>query len=152
MNDSLANEQVTTEDIVFECNACGQSLVINALGAGLAVVCPACGGELQVPETRGADGGLNGAAFTDGNGKIERELPEISELLADARTQIDTLRLEIDELQVRRQFLEKRYSRTSQGLQALRRELSAIRKAFDQVDATLKTLEESPAGDTQPIA
>ncbi|MBI2437770.1 MAG: hypothetical protein HYV36_03020 [Lentisphaerae bacterium] len=157
MTDETLSEQISTEDIVFECSACGKSLVINALGAGLAVVCPACGAELQVPGGAGAptviqkDGHAE-AALTDGNGKVDGALPEISDLLANARTQIEQLRLEVDELQVRRQFLEKRYSRTSQGLQTLRRELSAIRKAFDQVDSTLKTLEESPSGDTQPIA
>lgn len=146
MSDQVTNETITAEDIVFSCSACGKSLVINVLGAGLAVTCPACGTELQVPQVR-ADG-----AASDGNGKVDGGLPEISELLTDARAQINTLRLEIDELQIRRQFLEKRYSRMSQGIQALRRELLIMRKALNQMDEALKLVEESPASDTQPIA
>ena len=42
-NDDSANDQADATDIVFRCGACGKSLVINALGAGLTITCPDCG-------------------------------------------------------------------------------------------------------------
>jgi len=36
-------------DITFNCNKCGQHLVVDEAGAGLSVPCPACGKEITVP-------------------------------------------------------------------------------------------------------
>jgi hypothetical protein len=36
-------------DITFNCDKCGQQLVIDAAGAGVTVDCPNCGQELTVP-------------------------------------------------------------------------------------------------------
>lgn len=148
------NKAAFTQDIAFECGACGKSLVINALGAGLAITCPACGAELEVPSSGGGESPIPkahplGVAEIQ---KAEQELPEISEVLADAREQISALKSEIDELQVRRKFLEKRHALTSQGLQLLRQETIHIRTALDKVDTLLKSLEDPHAGDTQPVA
>lgn len=162
LNESLINESFPAKDIVFECNVCGKSLVINALGAGLAITCPDCGAEQQVPLAGGVEAAVPAvepdAATTDvatavaGEQEAGHELPEISDVLADAHEQISELTLENDELQVRRRFLEKRHALASQNLQALRREMIAIRKAMDRTEAILKTMEDPSAGDTQPIA
>ena len=157
LNESLINESFPAKDIIFECGVCGKSLVINALGAGLAVTCPDCGAEQQVPLAAGAEADSPAAepnSTTAGadEQQAEHELPEISDVLADAREQINTLTLENDELQFRRRFLEKRHAVASQGLQTLRREMITIRKSMDRTEAILKTLEDQSASDTQPIA
>ena len=36
-------------DIYFNCQRCGQNLVVDAAGAGIAVKCPACAELLVVP-------------------------------------------------------------------------------------------------------
>ena len=161
LNESLINESFPAKDIVFECNVCGKGLVINALGAGLAITCPDCGAEQQVPLAGGVEVDVPAfepnAATTDvatsvAGEQAGHELPEISDVLADAHEQISELTLENDELQVRRRFLEKRHALASQNLQALRREMITIRKAMDRTEAILKTMEDPSAGDTQPIA
>lgn len=163
LNESLINESVPATDIVFECVVCGKSLVINALGAGLAITCPDCGAELQVPLPGDAETVLSeivpaAAASVADEEKVEQEqeqeleLPDISNVLADARAQINTLKSETDELKIRRRFLEKRHALASQSLQALRREMITLRKAMDRMDDILKTLEDPSASDTQPIA
>jgi argininosuccinate synthase len=83
---------------------------------------------------------------------VEPELPEISNVLADAHEQINALTLENDELQFRRRFLEKRYALASQGLQSLVREMITLRTSMDRTEAILKTMENPSAGDTQPMA
>lgn len=157
LGESLIKESFPAKDIFFECGACGKSLVINALGAGLAITCPDCGAEQQVPLSGGGEAAdpavePNAATAAADGQKVERELPEIYEVLADAREQINTLALENDELQFRRRFLEKRYALVSQGLQALRRETVTLRKTLDRTEAILKTMEDPSAGDTQPMA
>ena len=156
LDESLINESFYEKDVVFECSACGKSLVINALGAGLAITCPDCGTEQQVPLADGVavDSPAvepNAAKAVADEQEVEHELPEISDVLADAREQINTLTLENEELQLRRRFLEKRYAIASQSLQSLRREMAVIRTAMDQMDEILKTMEDPSAGDTQPI-
>ena len=159
LNESLINESFPAKDIIFECGVCGKSLVINALGAGLAITCPDCGAEQQVPLTGGVEVAnpavepnvATAVADEQDEQEVEHELPEISDVLADAREQINALTLENDELQFRRRFLEKRHALASQGLQSLVREMIAIRKAMDRTEAILKTMEDPSAGDTQPM-
>ena len=153
-NEDTLNESFPAKDIVFECGVCGKSLVINALGAGLAITCPDCGAEQQVPLPDGVKAAgpavePNAAETVVEEQKVEQELPEISDVLADVREQVNTLTLENDELHFRRRFLEKRYALASQGLQSLRREMITIRKAMDRTEAILKTMEDPSAGDTQ---
>jgi len=145
-NDDMRNgdEPVSKNDIVFNCGVCGKSLVIDALGAGLAIICPDCGTELQVPQPDvAADAGAE---------KVERELTEISDVLSGAHEQIRALKEENEELQFRRRFLEKRYAVISQSLQSLRQEMTTIRTAMDQMDEIIKIMEDPSSGDTQPIA
>ena len=157
INKSLINESFPAKDIIFDCGVCGKSLVINGLGAGLAITCPDCGAEQQVPLSGGVEVAIpavepNAAAAVADEQEVEHELPEISDVLADAREQINALTLKNDELQFRRRFLEKRYALASQGLQTLRREMITIRKAMDRTEAILETMEDPSASDTQPMA
>lgn len=156
-NEGTTSESFAAKDIVFNCGVCGKSLVINSLGAGLAIVCPDCGTEQQVPLT-GEDEvaepvvASNAAEVVDDEQAMEHKLPEISELLADAREQINALKSENEELQFRRRFLEKRHALAVHGLQSLVREMNAIRKAIERTEAILRTMEDPSASDTQPMA
>jgi phage FluMu protein Com len=47
LNDTMA-------DILFNCRACGKSLVIDGAGIGLEVACPHCNAALTVPQVSGA--------------------------------------------------------------------------------------------------
>lgn len=156
-HDDETSEIFPDKDVVFSCNGCGKSLVINALGAGLAIACPECGKEQQVPlptdaEGVGPEAKSQSAKMTDDEMGTESELTEISEVLANARERVNALTLENDALQFRCRFLEKRQALAFQNLQAFQREMIAIRKASDRVEAILKSMEDPSAHDTQPIA
>jgi len=45
-------ETPTASDISFDCDHCGQNIVIEEAGAGLVVQCPKCGQSLSVPSVR----------------------------------------------------------------------------------------------------
>ncbi len=155
-NDEIS-ESFPAKDIVFDCRGCGKSLVINALGAGLTITCPECGAEQQVPlpddeEAVGPAAKHQSPALAAEDPGAESELTEISEVLANARERVNALTSENDALQFRCRFLEKRQALAFQNLQAFQREVTAIRKAFDRIEATLKSMEDPSAHDTQPIA
>ena len=42
-------DEITPEDILFDCPACGHSLAIDRRGAGMEVPCPGCGKPVRVP-------------------------------------------------------------------------------------------------------
>lgn len=156
-NDDTLNESFPAKDIVFDCGVCGKSLVINALGAGLAITCPDCSAEQQVPlsgdvEVASPAVEPNAATAVADEPEMEHKLPEISEVLADTREQINTLKSENEELQFRRRFLEKRHTLASQSLQTFQREMTMIRTTMDRMDEVLKTMEDPSASDTQPMA
>ncbi|MSR65548.1 MAG: hypothetical protein EXS18_07195 [Verrucomicrobiae bacterium] len=43
-------------DITFNCDKCGQSLVVDSQGAGITIKCPKCGRALIVPDTSTSTG------------------------------------------------------------------------------------------------
>jgi predicted RNA-binding Zn-ribbon protein involved in translation (DUF1610 family) len=45
---------ITAMDTAFNCDKCGQHIVIDEAGAGMTVPCPSCNQNLTVP-TKGAD-------------------------------------------------------------------------------------------------
>jgi hypothetical protein len=44
--------RVDPNDIRFSCGVCGQSLIVDASGAGMSVDCPKCGKPVNVPSRR----------------------------------------------------------------------------------------------------
>ena len=40
---------VQSDDIVFACPHCGESLAVDRRAAGMEVTCPKCGGNITVP-------------------------------------------------------------------------------------------------------
>lgn len=178
MKQKEGNAALDPKDIVFECPNCTKSLVIDARAAGLMATCPDCGHEVQIPgcttpnvsaaEAVGsaladaapvyapadasdeADLFLNTKA-QDADDLENGELPEVSKVLADAHEQINTLQNELDELRLRRKFLERRHAVATRSIQALKNQVQAMRVILDQMDEQLRKLTAPHAGDTQPM-
>ena len=151
-----SGEPVTSADILFECGSCGKSLVIDANGAGLAVTCPDCGAELQVPASEGGAGAAPSEAGFESlpaeGDAAEEDLRDISDVLADANEQVNALKEEVSDLQIRRNFLEKRSLVVAESLQSFKHELLAIQSAIDRMNSILAGMEGRCSGDTQPLA
>jgi len=67
-------EKGATADITFNCGWCGQHIVIDEAGAGLAIDCPKCGKSLTVP-SQSAKGGEHSAASPPSVGGIVADSP-----------------------------------------------------------------------------
>ncbi|MBU4198947.1 MAG: hypothetical protein KKG09_07465 [Verrucomicrobia bacterium] len=153
MTDSKENrEELGENDIVFDCPHCDKSLAIDYRGAGLAIHCPDCGEEIEVPIPEGVD-------ITDIDRLGVVEVKDAGDSISSAETmaipespdQIRMLMTELDELRFRRRFLEQQRNKAVKGLQAMERQVTALRTALDQIEDILKQLREPSADDTQNL-
>ena len=151
MEDNTGNpKQIEADDIIFDCPHCGKNLAIDARGAGLAIRCPDCGGDIQVPIPEGVDitdidrlGALDAREAAGGEASARR--PESPD---EGPVQMT----ELEELRFRRRDLEKRQAAAVKELLSLQTQVADLRAALDQVEDTLKRLLAPAADDTQSLA
>ena len=96
-------EAIKDTDIVFDCPHCGKSLAIDYRGAGLSIPCSDCGKTVEVPIPEGMQ-------ITDIDSNEEEQEIRILNLrrsLTAADFRIRQLEAEIDEINERRESLEK---------------------------------------------
>lgn len=76
-------------DISFNCDECGQQIVIDGAGEGILVTCPKCGAQITVPtptaattrsSTKSADSSLHRETFSDKGESIEQRWSRMLEL------------------------------------------------------------------------
>jgi predicted Zn finger-like uncharacterized protein len=76
-------------DISFNCDQCGQQIVVDEAGAGMLVQCPKCGEQITVPTptastnrspTKSADSALLRETFSDKSESIEQRWSRVLEL------------------------------------------------------------------------
>lgn len=142
-------------DIVFDCEHCGKSLVIDVRGAGLKIQCPECKGDISVPIPEGIelsdidDYSMSALPF-DGNyqGLDEDEAAAGYGVAGDADNALLT---ELEELRFRAQFLEKQGAKYKQTFQDIDQRLETIRMALKEIDDILADLIEKSSGDTQEL-
>lgn len=152
-NSDENREELGKNDIVFDCPHCGKNLAIDYRGAGLAIHCPACSKEIEVPIPEGVD-------ITDIDRLGVVEVKEAGDLLGTAETmampespeQIRKLMTELDELRFRRRYLERQRANAIKGFQAMESQVIALRTALDQIEDILKQLREPLADDTQNLS
>ncbi len=147
--------EIKADDILFECGNCGKSLVIDRRGAGLTIRCPDCNAELQVPIPEDVDlAEIDKSITADLTGVAEESAPDVldlDDLPPELQEKVRNLVLETQELHARRAHLERLHAKTAPGLQAIRRQLTEIRTALEQVEETLASMEEDKAGETQVV-
>lgn len=143
-------KQVEAHDIVFDCTHCGKNFEIDGRAAGMAIRCPACGGDIDVPIPEGVD-----ISDIDRMGALDpREIAGGDEpaRLPESREELRVLMTELEELRFRRRDLDKRYAAVLTELVAMQGQIGEIRSALDQLDDTLKRLLAPSSGDTQLLA
>ncbi|MGI6087771.1 MAG: hypothetical protein ACOYCD_07515 [Kiritimatiellia bacterium] len=147
--------EIHADDILFECGNCGKSLVIDRQGAGLIIRCPDCNVDLQVPIPDDVDlAEIDKSITADLTGITQTSAPDVlnlDDLPPDLQEKVRNLVLEAQELQARRAHLEKQRAITASGMQMIRSLLTDIRSALEQVEATLASMEEDKAGETQTV-
>lgn len=104
MNDEAAEtSEIKETDIVFDCPHCGKSLAIDYRGAGLTIPCTDCGNTVEVPIPEGMQIG----DIDSNEEEQEARILNLRRALANAEMRIKHLEGEIEELNVRRETLEK---------------------------------------------
>ena len=124
---------VTASDIVFDCPHCGKSLVIDYRGAGLSISCSDCGKPVQVPIPEGLE-------LADVDSTAEEQEAVIMNLrrsLAAAEARVRELETTVDELNGRRELLERSRADTLHRFGLISEKAAAIRHAADEIAKTV---------------
>jgi hypothetical protein len=148
-NKEKNQEAIGANDIVFECPHCTKSLAIDCRGAGLAIRCPDCGGEVTVPIPAGVD-----ITDLDRLGAIEVKGVDENEdqtRMPESRDEMRLLMSELEELRFRRRYLEKQRAIAAKWVQAIQSRVDKMRTELDQIEDNLKRLREPAAEDTQDM-
>lgn len=129
-----SSDQVTVDDIVFDCPHCGKSLAIDRRGAGLTIRCPDCLQYVQVP-------GVSLAEREAEAGQSETQTANpaaFSEALGTSRKKIDQLLADLEEIRERRRYLEKVRSDNLARFDLIGKDLAIIQNAMDRIVTLLQ--------------
>jgi predicted Zn finger-like uncharacterized protein len=109
--------QTTSPDIVFACEHCATSLVVDAAAAGLAVNCGNCGKPIRVPPVPIAAAAENAAQISD----IQHQLKENESQRTEITSYINQLSIQLHRWQLRLQSLNERQQKLEAELAAAKR-------------------------------
>lgn len=148
-------EAPTGDDIVFDCEHCGKSLVIDIRGAGLKVQCPDCIQDIYVP----VPDDFHLADIDSRMGLTPHRLEEIESEKEGAEYQyyrdVDGRAGEppagLEELRLRADCLEKKLERCEDAMRNLSAQVDAMRTALRKIDDILDDLSDKTSDDTQEL-
>ena len=135
---SSETTEIKETDIVFDCPHCGKSLAIDYRGAGLSIPCTDCGNVVEVPIP-------DGMQITDIDSNEEEQEIRILNLrrsLAAADFRIKQLESEIEELNARRETLEKTRRDNIYQFGQILEKVGSVEKLIRDVSATLEKVSE----------
>lgn len=134
----------TERDILFECPYCGKSLGIDEQGAGLVVPCPQCGNRMQVPvpDHLGLEPAEPGVTSTaDYREAVATDVRE--EVLQE---RVHRLQVTMEEVQVRKRYLEKLRIDHALRFERVREEMALIQAALDRMTDLLQDMPDDRSG------
>jgi DNA-directed RNA polymerase subunit M/transcription elongation factor TFIIS len=106
---------VSTTDIVFECDHCSASLVVDAAAAGLAVQCQSCAKPTRVPNRRAERAAANVEKISD----IQRQLKENESQRTEITSYIHQHSIQLHRWQLRLKDLNERKAKLDAELAAV---------------------------------
>lgn len=131
-------EEITDNDIVFDCPHCGKSLCIDQRGAGLMITCSDCEARIEVPSPHD-DNLISDSVVNDAE-----DSPVVAELrtaLAASQHKVREQIAEIKQLSGRRSYLEKNRVEMLERVDLFGRELNIIQSALDRLVSVLQDAE-----------
>ena len=131
-------QEIKETDIVFDCPFCGKSLAIDYRGAGLSIPCSDCGKRVDVPIPDGLD--ISDIERTDEEKEVL--LQNVRRSLIAAESRITSLESEIEELNHRRDDLEKTRTDNIYRFGAISEKCGVIQKALDDLSEALRKIVE----------
>lgn len=112
---STSVSAVNETDIVFECDHCGASLVVDGAAAGLPVLCQSCARPTAVPQVIAKDESANVAKLSD----LQHQLKENESQRTEVTGYINQLSIQLHRWQLRLKTLNERQTKLQTELDAL---------------------------------
>lgn len=122
------------EDLFFDCPRCGKSLGIDRKGAGLIVKCPDCGQRMQVPVPSMEEEPMAGATSTADYTQVANPTLNPDELSQE----VERLGVDMEELQKRKAWLERRQQDAMERFEKIRDELTLLQASLDRMVSVLE--------------
>ena len=134
--------EIKDTDIVFDCKYCSKSLAIDYKGAGLNIPCSDCGKMVEVPIPEGMDIG----DIDKSDEEMEIVILNLRKSLAAAESKVASLDEDVDELNSRRESLEKLRSDTVYKFGSVAEQISIVQKALDDIANAIRKISEATKG------
>lgn len=135
-------QEIKDTDIVFDCEYCGKSLAIDFKGAGLNIPCSDCGKMVEVPIPEGMDIG----DIDKSEEEMEIVVLNLRKSLAAAEAKAASLQEELEELNSRREALEKQRSDTVYKFGSVSEQVSIIQNSLDEIAGAIRKISEVAKG------
>ncbi len=132
------HQEIKDTDIVFDCEFCGKSLAIDFKGAGLNIPCSDCGKMVAVPIPEGMDIG----DIDNSEEEMEIVVLNLRKSLSASEAKVAALQEEIDELNSRREALEKQRTDTVYKFGSVSEQVSVIQKSLDDIASAIRKISE----------
>jgi len=133
MAESDDSTEIKETDIVFDCPHCSKSLAIDYRGAGLTIRCIDCGSDVQVPIPEG----MELADIDSTEEEQEIRILNLRRLLSTSEYRIKQLETEVEELNSRRETLEKDHADNMYRFGTILEKLGVISKAVEEISNAL---------------
>ncbi len=123
---TASTADIKETDIVFDCPHCSKSLAIDYRGAGLTIQCSDCGNDVQVP----IPDGMELEDIDSSNEEQEVRIMHLRKSLSQAHDRIAVLETAIEELNSRRESLEKGRSDSMYRLAQVVENIEIVENSF----------------------
>ena len=134
--------EIRETDIVFDCKYCSKSLAIDYKGAGLNIPCSDCGKMVEVPIPEGMDIG----DIDNSDEEMEIVILNLRKSLSAAESKVASLDEDVDELNSRREALEKQRSDTVYKFGSVAEQISIVKKSVDDIANAIRKISEITKG------
>ena len=130
------SENVTPNDIVFECPSCHKSMVIDRAAEGASVNCPKCAVPVVVPPYAKPE-----EDAPEDQVDPEQLVEQVAAQNEQANQQIAQLTTSLRETAARRKFLEKERTSHLEVIKVIREELILMQQSLDRITTELSERE-----------
>ena len=133
------NTELKATDIVFDCPHCGKSLAIDYRGAGLMIPCTDCGETVQIPIPEG----MEIDDIDTSEEEKEGHILSLRRSLAASEAKVKQLESEVEELNSRREQLEKGRAENMYRFGSIIEKTGVIQKSLEDIAVALNQISES---------
>ena len=136
---TVDQNDIKDTDIVFDCKYCSKSLAIDYKGAGLNIPCSDCGKMVEVPIPDGMDIG----DIDQSDEEMEIVILNLRKSLTAAESKIASLEEDVEEVNSRRDALEKQRTDTVYKFAAMTEQISIVQSSLNDIANAIRKISEA---------